>query len=555
MASWAKRALQLSSGEPGWIARALPLALLIGAFCLMYGSMWRGNLWWKDSWYAILTASDRPLHPQLAAVVGDQFSSYWSYAFERDADLGRFRPLFWALLGFEAAFLREHPLLWILETHLIGIASCLVLYATARRLGLGAIAAALVPLWIMVAGRRLWTELQLAEEPALLLTSLALYAFARGAHARSRTWDSIGLTCAACAGLFKESFAALLPALVLYRIALEVRPGRAASFERVLAEQRWLLITGAATFVALALPCALLLLDPKGYDNHIVAGATETDFGLPLHWAAMLADNAALFAWFAPIAGLAWLVSVGRRDASWRRSALVWCAVLALWLVPQFLMYGSKGLHEHYFFPAVLAVAFACALGMDHLLRSAPRWIALPIAAATGAALLTSGVEAANVATRIAAASDAQARWMIRTAASVPARGRILLATNLVNNSRNMTFLTLLGELGIRAPVALFVGRSEAGTDNPYARRAAVQCFPGSDPIEAPPRDLDSIELIACMMPEPDFRNLAQGWYDPQAWTCETIERPYFERKLRLFPPRLRTKDLQIRYAILSRKR
>lgn len=544
-----------SAAERGWIARLAPPVLLVGAFCLIFGAMWSGDLWWKDSWYAILTATDRPLHPQLAYVVGDQFASFWGYAFERDADLGRFRPLFWALLRVESELLRAHPLLWILETHLIGITACLLLYATARRLGLGAIAALLVPLWVMLAGRRLWTELQLAEEPALLLTSVALYAFLRGADQRSRAWDSFGLTCAACAGLFKESFAALLPALVLYRIALEVRPQRSTSLRTALREQRWLLATGAATFVALAVPSALLLLDPKGYDNRIVAGTLEADLGLPLHWGTMLWENAGLFAWFAPLLGLAWLASVHRRDPRARACVLMWSAVLALCLGPQLLMYGAKGLREHYFFPSVLAVAFPCALGVDRLLRAGPRWVALPVLVATATGLLHSGVEAANVATRIAASSDAQARWMERTAAAVPEGSRILLATNLVNNSRNMTFLTMLGELGIRAPVTLFVGRIEASTDNQFVRRAAAQCFPGSEPIDAAPRDLDSIEVIACMMPEPDFRRLTEAWYDPQSWSCEAIERPYSERQLRLFPPRLRSKELQIRYAILTRKR
>src|SRR5688572_10167596 len=80
----------------------LPALFLVATFCLLFGSLWSGGLWWKDSWYAILTTTDRPRHPQLASAVGEQFSSYWSYAVERDLALGRFRPLFWALLTAES---------------------------------------------------------------------------------------------------------------------------------------------------------------------------------------------------------------------------------------------------------------------------------------------------------------------------------------------------------------------------------------------------------------------------------------------------------------------
>jgi hypothetical protein len=515
--------------------------------------MWSGGLWWKDSWYANLTATDGPLHPQLAEAVGDQFSSFRAYAFERDTNLGRFRPLYWALLTVESALLREHPLLWVAETHVIGIAACVLLQLTARRLGLGRVAALFVPLWTMIAGRRLWTELQLSEEPALLLTALALYGFLRGACARSRVWDGVGLAGSIGAGLLKESFAAILPALLLYRVWLEWRQSEAPTLSSILRRRIWLISSASAAFLGLSIVIALLLLEPGGYDNRILAGASTAPRWLPVRWIQGIWGWSESFAYFAPLIGLAWLASQWRAGERARRDVLGAALVVAAWLLPQFLIYGRTGFREHYAFPAILPVAFVCALGIDLALRRAPRWIAVGIAILSTASLLTTSVEAANVAARIAAASEAQARWMQRVAASAAGSQRILLATQRVNNSRNMTFLTMLGELGVRVPVSLFVGDSRPETDNPHARRAASTCFPGSEPLDGTPRELATVGVIACMMPAEQLQRIASEWYEPADWSALEIERSYASRKLTFFPPRLRTKTLAIRYAVLTR--
>jgi hypothetical protein len=532
----------------------LPCAFLVAVFCALFGSMWQGGLWWKDSWYALLTTTDKPLHPQLAAALDDQFASFWNYAIERDVGLGRFRPLFWALLTVESALMRDHPRLWIAETQLIGIAAGFLLYFTARRLGLRLIPALLVALWVLIAGRRLWAELQLAEEPALLLTSLTLYAFVRAADERSRMWDALGLTSAICAGLFKESFAAILPALLIFRIWLDLRQQPTASIAGAVRARRVLLAIGSLAFVALAAVSAWLLLQPGGYDNKIVAAESAGSRWSPLHWIQMVWEWSHSFAAFTPLLGLAFLLPRIRSDARARRSILLGLLVVAAWLVPQFLIYGAQGLREHYFFPAILAIAFPCALGVDLVLRQRVRWLTAICVLLVANSLLTSGAKAANTVAAIAAVSEVQARWIESTVASTNASSRILLVTDPFNNSIDMTFLTMLGELDCRAPVSIAVGDSKQDSSNPVALKSIERCFPGSSPPGQPPRDLASFDRIACTLPEAELRLVAKDWYEPERWTAREFVGVSAKRKLSLLPPRLRLESQEVRYALLTRK-
>jgi hypothetical protein len=534
--------------------RLLPCAVLVTVFCSLFGSMWRGGLWWKDSWYALLTTTDKPLHPQLAAALGDQFSSFWNYAIERDIGLGRFRPLFWALLTAESALLRDHPRLWIAETQLIGMAAGVLLYLAGRRLGLRLIPSLLVALWVLIAGRRLWAELQLAEEPALLLTSLTLYAFARAADERSRIWDALGLASALCAGLFKESFAALLPALLIFRVGLDVRRNNAPSIAGAIRARWMLLAIGSLAFVALAAISAWLLLEPGGYDNKIVAEGGSSNRWSPLHWVQMLWEWSHSFAAYTPLLGLAFLMPAFRSDARARRSILIGLLAVTAWLVPQFLIYGAQGFREHYFFPAILPIAFLCALGVDLVVRRRLRWLTVACGLLVANSLLSSGAKAANIVAAIAAVSEVQARWIESTVASTSPSSRILLVTDPFNNSIDMTFLTMLGELGCSAPVSIAVGDSKQDSSNPFALKAIAKCFPGSSRPGQPPRDLASFDRIACTLPEAELRLVAKDWYEPERWNVREFVRVSAKRKLSLFPPRLRLDTQEVRYALLTRK-
>jgi len=535
--------------------RVLPCAFLAAAFCLLFGSMWHGGFWWKDSWYAILTTTHKPLHPQLVAAVDDQFSGFWHYAVERDYGLGRFRPLFWALLTVESALMREHPHAWVVETQVIGIAAGMLLYLTARRLGLRLIPSLLVGLWVLIAGRRLWAELQLAEEPALLLTSFTLYAFVRAADEHSKRWDALGLTSAICAGFFKETFAAILPALLLFRIWLDARQEPTAPIASIVRRRRALIAVGAVAFVALAAVSAWLLLQPGGYDNMIL-GVDEpvVSHWSPLHWIQMLWAWSHSFADYTPLLGLAFLVPSFRADARARRSILLGALVVAAWLGPQLLIYGAQGFREHYFFPAILPVAFVCALGVDLVLRRRSPWLVAACGLLIVNSLLTSGSKAATMVGGIAAVSDVQARWMESTVASTDASSRILLVTDPFSNSIGMTFLTMLGELDCRAPVSMAVGDSKRDRINSFALKAIAKGFPGSSAPGEPPRDLASFTHIACTMSEAQLRLVGKGWYEPERWNVREFVGPSTRRRFSLFPPRLRSDPDEVRYALLTRK-
>jgi hypothetical protein len=150
--------------------------------------------------------------------------------------------------------------------------------------------------------------------------------------------------------------------------------------------------------------------------------------------------------------------------------------------------------------------------------------------------------------------SEVQARWIESTVASTGASSRILLVTDPFNNSINMSFLTMLGELDCRAPVSIAVGDSKRDSSNPFALKSIARCFPGSSAPGQAPRDLASFDRIACTMPEAELRTVAQDWYEPERWNVREFVGVSAKRKLSLFPPRLRLDSQEVRYALLTRK-
>src|SRR5204863_3622248 len=128
--------------------------------------------------------------------------------------------------------------------------------------------------------------------------------------------------------------------------------------------------------------------------------------------AQMLWEWSHSFASFAPLLGLAYLLPSVRSNAQARRSILLGLIVVAAWLVPQFLIYGAQGFREHYFFPAILPVAFLCALGVDLVLRQRIRWLSAICVLLVANSLLSSGAKAANTVGAIAAVSELQEEWI-----------------------------------------------------------------------------------------------------------------------------------------------
>jgi hypothetical protein len=136
--------------------------------------------------------------------------------------LGPFRPTLWVHWEVEAELFRGSPFCWRLARLLwMELAAGMMLWLM-RELRIHPVAALLataVALWNPYRNE-IWTSLSLAEGVAMPYALLALVCAVRAARSsRPWVWDLVGVACVLTALGCKNTFAALVPAQVLLRIA------------------------------------------------------------------------------------------------------------------------------------------------------------------------------------------------------------------------------------------------------------------------------------------------------------------------------------------------
>jgi hypothetical protein len=175
------------------------------------------------------------VYPAAPVPVIERLQLVWEKIEANYHDLGPFRPVLWVHWEIQAELLRADPFAWRCARWLwTGFAAAMLLWLL-RELGMRPLAAAVttaLAMWNPFRGE-VWTSLTLAEGVAMPYAMLGLICAVRGARS-SRPWPwDVGAILGVLAALgCKNTFAALVPAQVLLRLAPDGRDLRLAWRQR-----------------------------------------------------------------------------------------------------------------------------------------------------------------------------------------------------------------------------------------------------------------------------------------------------------------------------------
>src|SRR5262245_48018013 len=203
---------------------------------------------------------------------------------------GRVRPVyFFVHYGNSLLFGPNAHLLHLVTTGL-GMLTCFHLCIAARRIGADVASALVCIVLVVVTGDHgaIWYRLfSPAEAFGMPLTDVAVWALVRAASkVATRFWDAVALTAMALAGLTKESFILIIPALLLLRWLLHCWFGGASWRPALRALQGFMLVGLVLFIIEMLVVAAVSLTRPSTYGANI-AGLSSGSFD-PRVWLDLL---------------------------------------------------------------------------------------------------------------------------------------------------------------------------------------------------------------------------------------------------------------------------
>lgn len=440
----------------------------------------------------------------------------------------RFRPGYWLYRAVSGLFLDTNPHLWHVATMLLGILTCYLFYVALRKIGADIISSFIFVILLVLSGNQnlIWLNLITQEAVAMLLTAVAVWAIVQASQrSLARYWDVLALIALALAGLVKESFVILIPALLLLRWTCQKRfsdrPWREA-----LRQIRASLTAGALIFgLELAVVMAVLLSKPGGYSAG-ASGLSGASFD-PRRWLqivlTLVPDKQIVL-----VAGALLWISLWFDKKISRTLLLASAVIFAAWLGPQVVLY-TNGLNERYLFPAIVSVAVALALELSILWRKRlwPLWI---IGVLLLVPVLVTGVNATTAATsRYTAETLATDRMITFLAQNVTANQAILMA----GDSGTV--------YGYEATYALPIYLKLAGSNSPSYLWPLVSTGPRSAehiaasnhntafqyPNTLTPHDVGAVIILDKLVPALDFKPLID-WMGDTDWREINFIEPYY---------------------------
>lgn len=480
----------------------------------------------KDDWKPLKHTLERPYHPQLERNVGDfGFANLkWEW------DLGRFTPVFNAIQVLEAQIFRKSPLLWHLETLVLALCSAVLLYMIFIRLGVSVFPSLLGGMWLLARGQELWVEKQYQEEIGVLFLLAAVLLFIKAAKARDgATVDWAAAVFLVLAGLTKETFVFLYPAVLLFRIFLDGFSAERQPLLSSLRRLRPLLISIGLIFSGqMLLICYLYLNGP--YTQGIVGGLFDFN---PTQMTGLLFGNLPEFSYFLPALGLLLMVPaiLMRRMRTW-----LWvpaALILALWLVPQFFIFKTRGLSGHYIYSAIPGLIAVNVLGLEFLWRHKRRWspgVFLGICLFSLYTIWLSLPVTRNVAEFQVARANAYHAAVEHSMASLRDGSSILLVSDRPWWGLGISFLYDLSREGKDNPVTYDFpdppsDRRPPTEGSPVGRNLLSRYFP----LRAP-EDGAGIDVVLAAAPLPVLRAVIREhhpWFDPEEWDVRTFREDY----------------------------
>ncbi|MBE7552037.1 MAG: hypothetical protein HS126_13290 [Anaerolineales bacterium] len=282
--------------------------------------------------------------------------SLWK-VLETDLQRGRFRPLYYSFRFAEIILFGTNPQAWHIATISFGVLTCFLLYLAARKLDADIFSASLfAPMFVMTGSlAEIWYRLGPNETLGMVVLALSIWAIANAARRVSPWfWDGLALTAMALAGLTKESFVLVIPALLLLRWTLQCWIHQ-ETWRQAFCTLRRLMVGGLLVFVVeIVILIVVMFYAPKGYGPAIV-NLSLMSFD-PRKWYEQLILSEAVplvcycFMSFTLLA-VYWLG--GKPQRSYLAAIFL---IFAAWVIPQLVLYSNL-MFGRYFFPAIVGIA------------------------------------------------------------------------------------------------------------------------------------------------------------------------------------------------------
>lgn len=491
----------------------------------------------QDDHRIIFSGTSSPLHAQVRGTrsfSGLEIEPSVNWGLESDIQGGRFRPVTQILEIALPKLVGTEPVRWhILLLALTGVTCVALFYA-----GLGVFAsarvAALFTLMAMLGPdpgpARTWYMMSTkAEAVGTLLVAYAILAACRAARGSNRRfWDGTALVGTLLAGLSKESFVLVVPAVVMLRVLLESRESRTSIWESTQKLQR-LLVMYMGIFVAQLTAIALTLVaaGPDSYGGTSLKSASVFVEGF-IFILRYLPEQSV---WFIPVALSVWTLRGSWRTSETFRAVAPAVVLSALWIAPQVILYATRGgMWDHYWLPCVIGIAGINAAALAYLERASKKWLfgmaCVTVIVWAGNGIRVNFQSVANFAER----THAHQEVLHSIAQQIPDKGRLLVvADDVTQGEYAFSWIFFLGNAGKPdTQISLYdTGKNHQG------QFSTPVFFPFGGPLSSVPAcQFDAI--IFLNQPREDDA-VWRRWYAKDCFAIHVSSRPQRYLSLRRF--------------------
>ena len=505
-----------------WKESLIVLIGISGLFLFLFGPLLQAKFY---------IVEDRLLVTGLSSGISD----WLTYIVVDIQGFQRFRPAYWLYRAASGPLFGTNPQLWHAATILWGVLTCHLFYIALRKIGADVVSSLIFVLLLVLSGNQSWIWINLIpqETIGMLLTAMSVCTIVLASHRpRAGRWDVLSLMAMALAGLVKESFVILIPALLLLRWACQ-KCFDGQSWSQTLRQLRVPLTIGALIFaIELALVMAVFLSNLGGYSAK-VSGLSASSFDprrlfhvvLSLGWDKQLLLAAGVLLWI-----ILWF-----RQKSSRSYLLGTAVILAAWMIPQVVLY-TNGLNERYLFPAIAGFSAFVALGLSILQRRRlwPLWL---IAILFLLASLAKGVKPTTQTASWYTAETVSANRAVQfLAQNIPADQTILMAGDSATGygfEATYSLPLYLKLSGSKSPFYLWPLVAQDGR-NALHVAASQNNTAFRYPDALTPSDVGAIIIVNTFVSGLDFKPLS-NWLGDTVWREINFTEPFYAFSLQEF--------------------
>ena len=396
-------------------------------------------------------------------------------------------------------------------------------------------------------------EKQLQETPGMLFTMLAILFIIEGAkNEKISKWDWFGLLSIALAGFIKESFILLIPAIFVLRLTLSCCLFNNSSFIKTLKNLKGLVFAYVLSF-ALLLGIAFLAYYQGKYSAKIVG---TSPFAVSnVRWISMIISQSGYLSYFLPALGILFLIpSAIKNKLVLKRSAAVG-SVLLLWLIPQLILYSNSGFRNHYVYPAILAMIFFNALGLNIIKRMKLKMSSYLIDILFVIALIPmvfSVPTTFNRAEHLIAVANVFSDSTKQVIKSAKDDSAILFLPRSPLFGLGASYLTHISEAGVFIPAFYDSSSGKSGKISSHSRLLSRIYHPFKE------EDTSKIDIIITTYPQKEFLRKSHNynWFKRREWRVHRfpIKFRQLEFKIKKFLIDFSFNMRKVEYCVLVRK-